>query len=108
MFDFTFDEPAVLKQLKMDTARDEAKQQVIARLYAALDRRVTVRLQAELSEDDVKGFLAANEKGEEESRAWLNQRFPNARDVYQEELEALVKSLRDSADRVVDALPSEQ
>lgn len=104
MFDFTFDEPAVLKQLKLDTSSAEMQEQVIARLYDALDRRVTVQLQAQMTDDDVERFNAAHQQGIEQARAWLQRRFPNAHEVYQAELESLVSSLRESADNAVDTL----
>lgn len=104
MFDFTFDEAAVLKQLHFEKSEQQVQQQIIDRIYEALDKRVTLRLQTQMTEQDSEAFLQAHQQGNDQARAWLNQRFPEAHSVYQEELEALVASLGQSADAAVDAV----
>lgn len=103
MFDFTFDEAAVLKHLHFEKSDQQVQKAIIARIYEALDKRVTVRLQAEMSEEDGEAFLKAHQQGGDQAKAWLNQRFPEAHKVYQEELESLVDNLAASADSMVDA-----
>lgn len=104
MFDFTFDEAVVLKHLHFDKSEPDLQKAIIGRIYEALDKRVTVRLQAEMSQEDGEAFLKAHEQGGEQAKAWLNQRFPDAHKVYQEELQSLVDTLAENADATVAAV----
>ncbi|HUS25848.1 MAG TPA: DUF5663 domain-containing protein [Nevskiaceae bacterium] len=103
MFNFTFDEEAALRQLGLENATPETKAMVTERLHAQLDKRVGVRIQQELSNDELKAFAHASEKGDDQAKAWIAARFPNQEAMYNEELTALVGELKQHADTVVEA-----
>ena len=92
MFNYTFDHDAVIKQLGLESADEDFKAQVIARISQLLSDQMGTRVMAELSNEELVAFDKIDNK--EEGTKWLEQRFPNHQQMYAEELENIVGQIK--------------
>ncbi len=98
MFDYILDAPAAIRDLGIESSSLEFKQQVILKLQEQLDKKMGLRIQGEMTDEDLQKFDELTNQGDEPAQAWLENRFPNHKAMYDEELAQLVQVLRRSMD----------
>lgn len=97
MFDFNYDEDAVIRELGIESSGDEFKAHVQQRIRQLLDERMAIRSEMSLSMAEKAEFNRLHESGDlDGARAFLESRLPNAQDMYTEELQNIVSQLKQS------------
>lgn len=97
MFDFNYDEDAVIRELGIESSNDEFKAHVQQRIRQLLDERMAIRSEMALSMAEKAEFNRLHESGDlETAHAFLEAHLPNAHDMHTEELENIVSQLKQS------------
>jgi hypothetical protein len=94
MFDYNYDEDAIIRELDIEGSEPQFKEHVLRRVRQLLEERVGMRVEAELSDQEL---LQLDEIGDSKAKAtaFLEQRFPNHQDMYMQELVVIVEQLKE-------------
>jgi hypothetical protein len=95
MFDFAFDEKAVLSELRLDQSDSEVQTNVIDGIYEQLYERMRIRIVDSMSDEDLTEF---EKLSEEDANQWLKTHFPDSKEMFEKELEALVDEMKTFTD----------
>jgi hypothetical protein len=88
MFDEEF-----FKAVGLEGASDQQKVELGEQLAETVLNRVSVRLSEVLTEEQLAGFTAASEQGDEQAFAYLEQIYPDYPILIQEEVEGVKAEL---------------
>lgn len=102
MFDFTFDEDTVIRELGLRDLAIDDKNHVIDGIKKQLEIQVRVRLTATMDVADFEMFNQLADADPIKAKQWLDTRFPNHDQLYQEELSDLVRELKHRGDFLVE------
>ncbi len=108
MFDYRFDHDEVIHILGLEKSSPAVQAQILDKIYTQLETMMRARLAGEMDEQDHKTFAELADKDPAEAKAWLDNRFPNSKQMYDEELEDLVYELKRHADTTIDVLNDRQ
>ncbi len=106
MFDYVIDGQAMVQGLAIESSSDEFKQNMLIKLHDMLDQRMWQRIEFQMTDDDLRQFDALSEQSDVQAKAWLENRFPNHKAMYDEELAVLIQQLRRTMDMASAAAPN--
>ena len=92
MFDYEYDKNAIIRELGIEASDAEFKAHVLIRIDQLLDQRMSVRVESELTDEQLQKFNDAENL--EAARAFLKEQLPNIDEMYQEELDSIVGDLK--------------
>lgn len=89
---------AFLAELQLEDLPPEEANLLLRHVYETLELRVGVRLAGRMSATQLDEFEACYEAGDDQrALSWLEENFPNYRDVVYEEFHLLQEELRETA-----------
>jgi hypothetical protein len=95
MFDYKFDENAVLYELRLENSDSALQAQIIENVYERLYERMRSRVFDVLSDEEVKEF---EHLSDEQINTWLTAHVPQFKEMFEEELELLIGEMKDFID----------
>lgn len=91
MFDYTFDENAIIYELRLEDSTQAVKDQIIQNIYERLYEHVRSRVFEQMTDEELKAF---EKMPKEEANKWLTERFPDSATIFDEELRFIVSEMR--------------
>lgn len=92
MFNYQYDEAALIRELNLTDFSPEEQASIISRVNSLLQERVSIRLQVELNEADMEAFTKL--PNADEGRAFLEAKIPNINTIYDEEFAGIIEQLK--------------
>jgi hypothetical protein len=95
---------ALLEEVGLAALPADEKNKMLAHIYETLEMRVGMKLADQMSNeqlDEFEGFIDKND--EPGALKWLENNFPNYKDVVAQELDKLKSEIKDNADQIVKA-----
>ncbi len=93
MFDYNFDHAGVIAALGIEDSDADFQGHVLKRIDTLLSARVGGIIQSQLSDEDALELQKIGENREAAS-AYLMQRFPNWKDIHDQQLQFIVGELK--------------
>jgi len=95
MFDYTFDENAIIYELRLEDTDQAIKDQIIQNIYDRLYDLVQSRLFEQMTKEELKAF---EKMPKEAANKWLTERFPESATIFDEELRFIIGEMRSYLD----------
>lgn len=93
MFNYAYDEAAIVRELDIEDLDAADQQHMLQRIRQILQERMGIRIEMNLSPDELEAFSKLG-TDKPAAQAFLLQRFPDMTDMYAEELEIIVQQLK--------------
>jgi DNA-binding MarR family transcriptional regulator len=86
----------IVKELNLDSFTEEEKNEILVQLTDSLLKRLFLRVQDNLNEQDRKELEQLSEKKDQQKiEEFLREKIPNLDQIRDEELRGLVEEMRD-------------
>ena len=91
----------LLKELGYTDIDEEHEKELIAQLWVILNQRVSFRIADELEDEDYDEYEKLEGKPDEVVTKWLAEKIPDQEQIFEEEIERMVKDLLHKRDETV-------
>ncbi len=79
----------LVQELGIETMPQDQQQAILSRALSVLQKRMTLRMARELSDEQIAQFEAAAKNGDDSAGDELERIYPNFKQAYQEEIDQL-------------------
>lgn len=84
----------LIQELGIDKLPEDQQQMILGQAFGLLQKRVSLRLAHELTDEQMEQFEAAAKNGDDAALDELERIYPNFKEMYQEEIDSLKDDLK--------------